>query len=324
MDRLEAMSMLVAVTETGSLSAASRALQVPLATLSRRLSDLEARLGTRLLLRTTRKITLTDSGVTYVASARRILEQVDEAERTAAGEFTVPKGELVVSAPVMFGRLHVLPVVAEFLAAFPEIDVRLALADRNVNLVDDHVDMAVRIGKLPDSSMLATAIGTMRWVTCASPAMLDAHGLPEAPQDLLRMPCVAVDAPLPTAFWRFRHRHTGADVDVQVRPRLVVTSTEAAVAAASLSVGVTRLLHYQVVDAIEAGKLRLVLEPFEPEPAPVHLLHVSRGQMPLKMRCFLDFAAPRLRHAIASGMQSSPAPRARSAAVVSGRPAASR
>ena len=307
MDRLEAMSMLVTVTETGSLSAAARALRVPLATLSRKISDLEAQLGTRLLIRTTRKITLTDSGVTYVAAARRILEQVDEAERTAAGEFTVPKGELVVTAPVMFGRLHVLPVVAEFLAAFPEIDVRLALADRNVNLVDDHVDMAVRIGPLPDSSMVATAIGTMRWVTCASPALLATRGVPQAPVDLLRLPCVAVDASLPSPLWRFRHPESGAPVDVQVRPRLAVTTTEAAAEAASLSVGVTRLLHYQVVDAIGQGRLRLILERYEPEPAPVHLLHVSRGQMPLKMRRFLDFAAPRLRRAIEAGALSAPA-----------------
>jgi len=299
--------MLVTVTETGSLSAAARALRVPLATLSRKVSDLEAQLDTRLLIRTTRKITLTDSGVTYVAAARRILEQVDEAERTAAGEFTVPKGELVVTAPVMFGRLHVLPVVAEFLAAFPEIDVRLALADRNVNLVDDHVDMAVRIGPLPDSSMVATAIGTMRWVTCASPALLATRGVPQAPVDLLRLPCVAVDASLPSPLWRFRHPESGAPVDVQVRPRLAVTTTEAAAEAASLSVGVTRLLHYQVVDAIGQGRLRLILERYEPEPAPVHLLHVSRGQMPLKMRRFLDFAAPRLRRAIEAGALSAPA-----------------
>ena len=306
MDRLEAMSMLVTVTETGSLSAAARALRVPLATLSRKVSDLEAQLDTRLLIRTTRKITLTDSGVTYVAAARRILEQVDEAERTAAGEFTVPKGELVVTAPVMFGRLHVLPVVAEFLAAFPEIDVRLALADRNVNLVDDHVDMAVRIGPLPDSSMVATAIGTMRWVTCASPALLATRGVPQAPVDLLRLPCVAVDASLPSPLWRFRHPESGAPVDVQVRPRLAVTTTEAAAEAASLSVGVTRLLHYQVVDAIGQGRLRLILERYEPEPAPVHLLHVSRGQMPLKMRRFLDFAAPRLRRAIEADASTAP------------------
>ena len=306
MDRLEAMSMLVAVTEAGSLSAAARALQVPLATLSRKVSDLEARLGTRLLVRTTRKISLTDSGVTYVASARRILEQVDEAERTAAGEFTVPKGELVVTAPVMFGRLHVLPVVAEFLAAFPEINVRLTLADRNVNLVDDHVDMAVRIGKLPDSTMVATPVGVMRWVACASPGLLAAQGTPHAPADLVRFPCIAVDAPLASTSWRFRHPRSAAAIEVQVQPRLVVTTTEAAAEAASLSVGVARLLHYQAADAVAQGKLQFVLEPYEPEPAPVNLLHVSRGQMPLKMRRFLDFAAPRLRHTIVAGQGGAP------------------
>jgi len=306
MDRLEAMSMLVSVTESGSLSAAARALQVPLATLSRKISDLETQLGTRLLIRTTRKISLTDSGVTYVAAARRILEQVDEAERTAAGEFTVPKGELVVTAPVMFGRLHVLPVVAEFLAAFPEIDVRLALADRNVNLVDDHVDMAVRIGKLPDSSMVATAIGVMRWVTCASPGLLAAQGVPQAPGDLSRWPSVVVGASLPSPLWRFRHPDSGAPIDVQVRSRLAVTTPEAAAEAASLSVGVARLLHYQVADAVRQGRLQIMLARYEPEPAPVHLMHVSRGQMPLKMRRFLDFAAPRLRRAIEADASTAP------------------
>jgi len=305
MDRLEAMSMLVSVTETGSLSAAARRLHVPLATLSRKISELEARLGARLLIRTTRKLTLTDAGVAYVAAARRILEQVEEAEHAAAGEFTAPKGELVVTAPIMFGRLHVLPVVAEFLAAFPAIDVRLVLSDRQVNLVDDHVDMAVRIGHLPDSSMVATAIGTMRMVTCASPALLAAKGTPQEPADLLRLPCVVVDTPLPAPSWRFRQPRSGAPVDVSVRPRLSVTTTEAAADAASLSVGVTRLLHYQAVDAIGRDALRIVLQAHEPEPAPVHLVHVSRGQMPLKMRRFLDFAAPRLRRAIEAGQGAS-------------------
>lgn len=298
MDRFEAMSMLVEVTGRGSLSAAARALQVPLATLSRKISDLETRLGARLLIRTTRKLTLTDAGTAYLASARSILEQVEEAERTAAGEFTVPKGELVLSAPIMFGRLHVLPVVAEFLAAFPAIDVRLSLADRNVNLVDDRIDMAVRIGKLPDSSMVATAIGTMRLVTCASPALLASHGTPREPAELLAFPCVTVDALLPSPTWRFRHPRSGAAVDVPLRPRLSVTTTEAAAVAAKLGVGVTRLLHYQAVEAISRGELQIVLEACEPEPSPVHLVHVARGQMPLKMRRFLDFAAPRLRQAI--------------------------
>lgn len=295
MDRLEAMSMLVAVTEKGSLSAAGRALQVPLATISRKISDLEALLGTRLLIRTTRKLSLTDAGIAYVATARRILEQVEEAEREATGEFTVPKGELVVTAPIMFGRLHVLPVVADFLATFPEINIRLILADRNVDLIGDHVDMAVRIGKLPDSSMVATQIGVMRTMTCASPTLLAARGTPRTPDDLARLPCVAIDTPMPSPSWRFRNPQSGTAIDVSILARLTVTTTEAAAQAAIRNVGVTRLLHYQAAEAVERGSLQILLEIYEPEPAPVHLVHASRGQMPLKMRRFLDFAAPRLK-----------------------------
>lgn len=298
MDRLEAMSMLVAVTERGSFSAAARALDVPLATLSRKVSDLESQLGARLLIRTTRKLTLTDAGIAYVASARRILEQVDEAEREAAGEFTQPKGELVVTAPIMFGRLHVLPVVAEFLAAFPEINIRLHLGDRNVDLIDDHVDMAVRFGALPDSSMVATPIGDMRTVTCASPAVLERHGMPDRPDALLDYPIVAVEIPLPTPAWRYRVPGSDTTLEIPVVPRLAVTTTEAAAQAAIQGVGVTRLLHYQVADAVVRGELRIVLETYEMEPAPVHLVHASRGRMPLKMRRFLDFSAPRLRETL--------------------------
>jgi len=298
MDRLEAMSMLVAVTERGSLSAAGRFLHVPLATLSRKISDLEARLGTRLLIRTTRKLTLTDAGVAYVAASRRILEQVDEAERTAAGEFTAPKGELVVTAPMMFGRLHVLPVLADFLAEFAEINIRLVLADRNVDLIEDHVDMAVRIGKLPDSSMVATQVGTMRTVTCASPALLASHGKPKTPEDLPRFPCVAVEVPMPSPSWRYRTPRSGAPIDVAILPRLTVTTPEAAAQAAIRSVGIARVLHYQAFEAVERGELQILLEAYEPEPAPVHLVHTSRGQMPLKMRRFLDFAAPRLKQVL--------------------------
>ncbi len=287
--------MLVAVTDTGSLSSASRALSVPLATLSRRITDLEALLGTRLLIRSTRKLTLTDAGVAYVAAARRILEQVDEAERDAVGEFTTPKGELVVTAPLMFGRLHVLPVVAEFLAAFPEIRVRLVLADRNVDLIDDRVDMAVRIGALPDSDMVATRIGSMRTVTVASPAVLASHGEPAHPEALAGYPCIKVDTTMPAPAWRFRGADGGAPVDVAVQPRLTVTTPEAAVDAATHGVGVARVLHYQVAGAVQGGALQIILEGFEPEPAPVHLVHASRGLMPLKMRRFLDFSAPRLK-----------------------------
>jgi DNA-binding transcriptional LysR family regulator len=295
MDRLEAMAMLVTVSEKGSLSAAGRALKVPLATLSRKITDLEGALGTRLLIRTTRKLTFTDAGMAYVAAARRILEQVAEAEQQAAGEFITPKGELVIAAPIMFGRLHVLPVAADFLALFPEINIRLMLGDRNVSLVDDHVDMAVRIGRLPDSSMVATHVGSMRTVLCGSPGLLDRVGVPRTPQDLAKFPCVTVDTPIASLGWQFTAPGTGVAIEVPVKARLAVTTTEAAAQAAMRGVGITRLLHYQVRDAIAAGTLQIILDDFEPEPLPVNLVHAARGQMALKMRRFLDFAAPRLR-----------------------------
>jgi len=284
----------------GSLSAAGRALNVPVATLSRKISDLEALLGTQLLIRTTRKLTLTDAGVIYVAAARRIVEQVDEAEREATGEFTAPKGELVVTAPILYGRLHVLPVVADFLALFPEINIRFVLADRNVHLVDDHVDMAVRIGKLPDSAMVATRIGSMRTVVCASPTLLAGHGVPQTPHDLERLPCITVDTPMPFTGWRFESTGPSGGGEIAIVPRLWVSTAEAAAQAAIRSVGVTRLLHYQVATAVESRELEIILETFEPEPAPIHLVHAARGQMPLKMRRFLGFASPRIRQVLSA------------------------
>lgn len=299
MDRFEAMSMLLLTVERGSMSAASRDLRVPLPTLSRKLSDLEALLGTRLLIRTTRKLTLTDAGIAYVAAARRIIDQVDEAERAAAGEFVAPKGELVLTAPVLFGRLHVLPIVGEFLATFPEIDVRLRLSDRNVHLIDDHVDMAVRIGALPDSAMVATRVGVMRTVVCASPALLAGHGEPTSPQALAELPCVAFEMMGP-ASWPLHDAETGREVNIPIRPRLSVSTAEAAVDAAIAGVGVTRVLQYQAANAIASGALRIVLPEFEPAPLPVNLVHANRGLMPIKMRSFLDFSAPRLRSRIAA------------------------
>ena len=298
--------MLVTVTEQGSLSAAARHLRVPLATLSRKVSDLEKLVGARLLIRTTRSLSLTDAGIAYVAAARRILEAVEDAEREAAGEYTVPRGELTLTAPVMFGRLHVLPVVAEFLATWPEINIRLSLTDRNVDIVEDHVDMAVRISRLPDSTMVATRVGEMRTIICASPALLAEHGTPRRPEDLRQLPCVTVDAPILSPSWRFRVPGGSSAIEVPVTPRLSVSSTEAAAEAAAHGVGVARLLYYQAARGLAAGRLQILLEDYEPEAQPVHLVHASRGQMPLKMRCFLDFAVPRLREVlgIAGGLRA--------------------
>lgn len=298
MDRLEAMATLVAVIDEGGFSAAGRRLGLPVSTVSRRVGELETLIGTRLLNRTTRKVTPSDAGATYLAAARKILAEVEEAEQEAAGEYQVPKGELVLTAPILLGRRYVLPLVADFLAIYPEINVRLVLSDRNVHLVEDHVDMAVRIGALTDSAMIATRIGALRTVVAASPALLAARGTPADPAALADLPCVAFDTPMPAAGWRFPAGEKGT-LEVAIRPRLSVTTAEAAVAAAVAGVGATRLLHYQVADAVAEGALHLLLEHHEFPPAPVHLLHAARGQMPLKMRRFIDFAAPALRDALA-------------------------
>jgi len=300
MDRFEAMTIFLRVVDKGSFSAASRDLGVPLATVSRKVNELERHLGTRLLVRTTRKVALTDAGATYIGSARRILHEIDETERVAAGEFHVPRGELVLTAPVFFGRLHILPVVTEFLAAYPEINVRLLLSDRNLQLNEDHVDMAVRIGRLPDSTMIATRVGSMRTVVCASPKLLKAQGVPKSPADLARLPCVNFEFLSAASFWPFRSKGAKGTSDVPIHPRLSVTTAEAAVWAASEGVGATRVLHYQCADALRDGSLRIILAGFEVEPHPVHLLHPDRGSLPTKTRSFLDFAAQRLRERLKS------------------------
>src|SRR6516162_6677180 len=299
MDRLETMTILLRVVDRGSFSAASRDLGVPLATVSRKVNELEAHLGTKLLVRTTRKVTLTDIGSAYVASTRRILDEIDETERIAAGEFHVPRGELIQTAPILFGRLHILPIVTEFLAAYPQINVRMLLTDRNLHLIEDHVDMAVRIGPLPDSTMVATRVGSMRTVVCASPQLLARQGVPQSPEDLAGLPCVNFEFLSPASAWPFR-KSTKGTTDVPIRPRLSVTTAEAAVWAAAQGVGVTRVLHYQCADAINDGSLRIILANFEVQPLPVHLLHAGRGALPSKMRVFLDFASGRLRESLSS------------------------
>jgi DNA-binding transcriptional LysR family regulator len=290
MDRLETMTILLRVVDRGSFSAASRDLGVPLATVSRKVNELEAHLGTKLLVRTTRKVALTDIGSAYVASTRRILDEIDETERIAAGEFHVPRGELILTAPILFGRLHILPIVTEFLAAYPQINVRMLLTDRNLHLIEDHVDMAVRIGPLPDSTMITTRVGLMRTVVCASPKLLAGQGVPKSPEDLAGLPCVNFELLSPASAWPY----------MPIRPRLSVTTAEAAVWAAAQGLGVTRVLHYQCADAINDGSLRIILANFEVEPLPVHLLHAARGALPAKLRVFLDFAAGRLREGLSS------------------------
>ncbi|MFX1766459.1 LysR family transcriptional regulator [Paraburkholderia sp. A1RI-2L] len=295
MDRLDAMSVLVAVVEAGSLSAAARRLHMPLATVSRKVNDLEAHLKTRLLKRTTRQLALTGAGASYVAACRRILEEVGEAERAATGEYTTARGTLALSAPVVFGRLHVLPIVNAFLAQYPEIDVRLMLADRVVNLMEEQVDATVRIGELPDSALVAVGVGAIRRVVCASPEYLAEHGVPAAPGDLARHHCVTFEG-VEGRTWTFRAGK--GDVVQSVHARLAVNTAEAAIDAALHGVGLTRVLSYQVAQAVREKRLAVVLEAFELAPWPVSLVHGGQAPLPLKLRAFLDFATPLLRERV--------------------------
>lgn len=300
MDRLDAMSLFVATVEAGSLSAAARRAGVPLATVSRKLSDLEKHLKTRLLTRSTRRLTLTDAGQSYLTACRRILDEVGEAERTAAGEYSSPTGELVITAPIVFGRLHVLPVITDFLAAFPQVDIRLTLSDRITQLAEEHIDLAVRIGELPDSAMVAIRIGSIRRIVCASPAYLTLHGTPEKPQELAGHNCVTFEGLAAPATWNFGAGRT--ETTVPVRSRLQVNTAEAAIDAAIAGLGLTKVLSYQADAAVRAGALKVVLEPFEPPPWPVSLVHAGQGRLPVKLRAFLDFAAPRLKERLARSL----------------------
>lgn len=304
MDRLDAMSILRDVVDAGSLSAAGRRLGVPLATVSRKVSDLEKHLGTRLLNRSTRQLTLTDAGRAFVAACRRILEDVAEAERAASGEYSAPKGELNLSAPIVFGRLHVLPVAMAFLKTYPDIDIRLMLSDRVVDLQEDRVDVAIRIGELPDSSMVATRVGAIRRVLCGSPAYFAAHGRPEHPKELAGRDCITFAGLMSADSWTFKAGK--ADVAVSIRSRLVVNTAEAAIDAAIAGIGVTRVLSYQVANAVRAGDLAVALQDFEAAPSPVSLLHAGQPLQPQKLRAFLDFAAPRLRQALSQADPETP------------------
>jgi DNA-binding transcriptional LysR family regulator len=297
MDRFESMSTLLAVVEAGSLSAAARRLNTPLTTVSRKVAELETHLKTRLLTRSSRRIALTDAGRSYVAACKRILEELGEAERAASGEYSAPRGDLMITAPVVFGRLHVLPVVIDFLRAYPDINIRMGLADRVVNILEESVDLAVRIGRLPDSSLVARRVGAIRRVLCASPSYLAERGTPKQPADLAAHDCITFEGMTAPESWTLPSGTS--ETTVAIRSRLVVNTAEAAIDAAKAGIGITRVLSYQAASALRDGALVLALEAFEPPPLPVSLVHVGQRLLPLKLRAFLDFATPRLKAVLA-------------------------
>ena len=293
MDRLEAMSIVLVVAEAGSLSAAARQQKTPLATISRKVSDLEAHLRTKLFNRSSRTLVPTDAGHAFIAASKRILADVAEAERVASGEYAVPRGDLSMSAPVGLGRMHLQPILAEFLATFPEVDVQLSLQDGAANLLEEHIDVALRIGALADSSMIAVRVGESRRVACASPAYLESRGTPMSPTDLSTHDCISYPpVQLPSA-WRFKRDQI--EYVVPVRSRLIVSNLELACDAARSGVGITIALSHHVAGSIKSGELIPLLQSFQPPSLPVSLVYSPNRFMPVKLRAFLDFAVPRLK-----------------------------
>jgi DNA-binding transcriptional LysR family regulator len=287
------MTVLLAAVESGSFSKASKNLRLPLATVSRKVSELEAHLSATLLIRSAKGLELTPAGRSYVTAAKSILEQLNEAERTASGEYNEPKGDLVVTAPIMFGRLNVLPVVTRFLEAFPDVSVGLVMTDRVAHFLEDQVDVALRIGPLPDSSLVATKLGTVRHIVCASPGYIAGNGAPRKPDDLAKHSVISFQSISALSSWTFEA--DGVEFATTFSSRLSVNTIDAAIDAALSGVGLVRAVSYQVAEHVRAGRLALILEDFEPKARPVHLVYDSQNRLPLKLRAFVDFVVPRLR-----------------------------
>ena len=288
MDRIDAMQAFVAVADLRGFAPAARKLGIAPSGVTRLVAALEDRLGARLLQRTTRSVTLTDVGTRYLVRARRILADVEEAEGSTQDERTRPNGRLAVSAPVGFGRLHVSPVMSAYLTRFPEVSGELRLSDRMINLVEEGVDLAVRIGHLPDSSLVARHVGEMRRIVVASDNYLKQHGEPATPEAIASHQTIQFGAISASADWRFVR--DDREIRVTSAPRFSTNSADAAIQYAGQGGGLTRVLAYQAADAIKAGRLRIVLEKFEPPALPIHAVYPTSRLLSAKVRAFIDLA----------------------------------
>ena len=293
-DSVDALTIFVAVAERQSFAEAARQLSRSPAAVTRAVAALEDRLQTRLFNRTTRSVALTDAGTRYLEACRRLLAAYDELEVVNLGDRVQPRGWISVTAPVMFGRLHVLPLVRSFLSEYPQVDIRLLLLDRVVSLVDEGLDLGVKIGQLPDSALRSVRVGQVRRVVCASPQYIARRGVPATPRDIESHSVVACTAvtPVPDR-WSF-HR-PGGITSIGVTPRLVVNTTAAAVDAAVDNMGFTCVLSYQMEPHAAAGGLQTVLVEYEPPPVPIHIVHPEGRHLSPKVRLFLDHVAEGLR-----------------------------
>ncbi|RKG69799.1 LysR family transcriptional regulator [Corallococcus exercitus] len=286
MDQLFTLRTFVAVARQGSFTAASRRLRISPSVATRAVAQLEERLGLALLTRTTRSVRLTERGQVYLESCQRLLEDLDEAERHVRGENAEPRGELSLSAPIVFGRLHVLPVVQKLLAAHPALSVRLHLSDRNQHLVDEGIDAAVRLGEMKDSGLIALKVGTVRRVLVASPRYVKQRGTPRSPAELIRHELIAFENLDATNEWRFGEKEKA----VRVQPRLTLNSADTAIAAAERGMGIARTLSYQVADAVLEGRLVLLLGTFAPPPVPVSVIYPGRRSASANVGAFVRTA----------------------------------
>jgi DNA-binding transcriptional LysR family regulator len=296
MNRMHEIEVFIAVAEAGSFAAAARRLHLSPPAVTRAIAALEDRLGARVFQRTTRNVTITDIGARFLEVARRVLNDLEAAEREAMGETTVPQGHLTLTASVTFGRSALAPVVGAFLDAHPRVSVSVLLLDRVVNLVEEGVDLAVRIGDLPESRLIAKRLGAVHRILVASPAYLAAHGTPRAPADLRSHQVIAFTGLMPNREWR--HQNGQRTASVALAPRLEINDAVAAIDAAILNQGITTALSYVVAGHIRAGRLVPVLQEFTLPPQPVHLVYPEARLMAPKLRAFLDFAAPRLKSAL--------------------------
>ncbi|MCI4431674.1 MAG: LysR family transcriptional regulator [Burkholderiales bacterium] len=293
MDRLQAMTTFVAVVDSGGFASAARKLSLSPPVVTRAVAELEERLGLRLLTRTTRVVRVTDAGARFADDCRRILGDIEEAETAATGTNAAPRGTLTLTAPVLFGHLYVTPILVDYLQRFPEVDAQCLFLDRVVNVVEEGIDVAVRIGELPDSSLQATRVGRVRRVLVAAPAYLQAHGAPQRPQALADHTIISVSAVTPVPEWRFTD--AGKPLLQRLHARMRTTSNDSAIAAAVAGLGITRLLSYQVAAHLKTGALQIVLEDFEAAPLPVHVVHHEGRRATQKVRSFIDLAVEALR-----------------------------
>ncbi|MGO4801765.1 LysR family transcriptional regulator [Pseudomonas sp. W22_MBD1_FP4] len=292
MDRFHEMQVFLAVAEEEGFAAAARRLNTSPPSVTRAIAAMEQRIGTQLLARTTRSLHLTEAGQRYLADCRRILAELDEAEEAAAGSYSIPCGHLTVTAPVLFGELYVAPLLGDYLDRFPQVNINALLVDRVVNMVDEGVDVAVRIGHLHEPGQQAIKVGEVRRVVCASPGYLDQYGRPLHPEQLRAAQIIGLSSSHLVSEWAFVD--AGQPLTVPIEPRLVVSANNAAINLARLGWGMTRVLSYQVAAAVAADELEIVLEAFEPAPLPIQVVFQSSGRVPAKVSTFVDFLSQRL------------------------------